>query len=312
MTAGERGFLLLSSRLGNPDRKCLTTAQFRLLAERVRNAAPETEPREMTPEDLVRLGYPTEQAVRIWTLLHQEALLECYLRRCEKAGCGVLTRISEGYPHRLRIRMGLDAPACLWYRGDVSILHSPRVSLVGSRDIQPENAAFAREAGRQAALQGYTLVSGNARGADRMAQQACLESGGKVICVLADPLTAHPAKDRVLYLSEDGFDMEFSTLRALSRNRVIHALGCVTLVAQSALHTGGTWDGTVRNLRQGWSNVACFDDGSKSAHSLAQMGADLISTEQLVDFSRLAQQELSLFSNNHGASNCDRGGRGDW
>ena len=36
MTGAEMGFLLLSSQLGNPDRKVLTTAQLRVLGQRVR------------------------------------------------------------------------------------------------------------------------------------------------------------------------------------------------------------------------------------------------------------------------------------
>lgn len=295
MTPGERGFLLLTSHLGDPERKCLTTAQFRVLAQRVRAAAPETDLREMEMKDLTGLGYGGEMAQRIISLLEQEELLNAYLRRGEKAGCGVLTRLSEGYPQALRARLGLDAPGSLWYKGDLSILDGPKAALVGSRDIHPENAAFAREAGRQAAMQGFTLVSGNAKGADQIAQNACLEAGGRVISVLADSLAEHTALDGVLLLSEDGFDLGFSPQRALSRNRVIHALPCFTLVAQSAVKTGGTWDGTVRNLRQGWSRVFCFDDGGESTALLEQMGAERIGPESLGRFSVLAQQEPSLF-----------------
>lgn len=297
MTPGDRGFLLLSSHLGDPERKCLTTAQFRLLAQRVRDAAPETDLREMEMKDLAALGYGGEMAQRILSLLAQEGLLDTYLRRCKKVGCGVLTRLSEEYPQALRVRLGLDAPGSLWYKGDLSILDGSKIALVGSRDIHPENAAFAREAGRQAAIQGYTLVSGNARGADQIAQSACLEFGGNVISILADSLAEHTAPDGVLLLSEDGFDLNFSTPRALSRNRIIHALPAFTLVAQSAVKTGGTWDGTVRNLRQGWSKVLCFDDSSKSTALLEQMGAARIQTSQLGDLPLLAEPEYNLFSN---------------
>ena len=36
MNPRERGFLLLTSRLGNPDRQVLSTAQLRMLALRMR------------------------------------------------------------------------------------------------------------------------------------------------------------------------------------------------------------------------------------------------------------------------------------
>ena len=148
--------------------------------------------------------------------------------------------------------------------------------------------------GRQAALQGYTLVSGNARGADKAAQNACLNAGGRVISVVADSLASHKAQKNMLFLSEDSFDEEFSAQRAISRNRVIHSLGLKTFVAQSDLGKGGTWDGTVKNLRFGWSSVYCFDDGSEAAAQLMQMGAEIISRTALNNFGALYENRTSF------------------
>ena len=234
-------------------------------------------------------------AERIVSLLGDEALLDAYLRRGYGCGCVPLTRITPGYPVEVRKGLGLDAPGCLWSRGDVSLLRGPKISLVGSRMLRKENEDFAREVGRQAAIQGYTLVSGNAVGADQVAQQACLDAGGTVISVLATELDQHREKERVLYLAEEGFDQPFSAQRALSRNRVIHSLGCKTLAAQATLEKGGTWDGCVRNLRFGWSGVFCFDDGSEAAKRLEQMGAALVKMEDLSDLMALRQNNCSLF-----------------
>ena len=158
-----------------------------------------------------------------------------------------------------------------------------------------KNREFAEEVGRQAALQGLVLVSGNARGADKAAQNACLEAGGQVISIVADSLCDHKATANVLYLSESSFDEPFSSQRAISRNRVIHALGRMVFVAQSSLEKGGTWDGTVKNLRSGWSPVACFRDGSEASIRLEQMGAYLIGKEDVQDFGTLQNQEMTLF-----------------
>lgn len=287
MTAGERGFLLLCSHLGNPARRPLTPAQLRKLTDRMRNAPMQTDLRDMETRDVTALGYSREDAARIIGLLNDEELLDRYLAKAAKHGCVPITRVSPDYPVILRRRLGADAPGCLWARGDVSLLHRPAVSLVGSRDLLPENAAFARQAGAQAARQDFVLISGNARGADRTAQDACFSTGGSVISVLADKLADHVPMPQTLYLSEDGFDLDFSPPRALSRNRVIHALGQLTLVAQSSLQTGGTWDGSVKNLRFGWSPLYCFDDGRESTRMLEQMGAQTISMDDLSDFSAL-------------------------
>ena len=290
----EKGFLLLSSHLGNPDRKVLSPAQMRVLAQRVQNLSWEGEDRELTEADLIRLGYGREMAGRIADLLRDEAVLRWYCKRAAAAGAVPVTRVSGDYPVILRHRLGLDAPGCLWVKGDASILNTPAVALVGSRDIREENRAFAEVVGYQAAAQGLTLVSGNARGADRAAQEACLRAGGRVISIVADELSGKMARRNVLYVSEEDFDAPFRAQRALSRNRCIHALGRMVFVAQADLCKGGTWDGTVKNLRFGWSNVACFRDGSEASRQLEQMGAFLIGQEDLEDLGALIGEPTGL------------------
>ena len=263
---------------------------MRTLADRIQSGHPTATDRDLTPHDLMHLGYGPEMATRIAALLEEEDLMSHYCSRAAKAGCTPITRVSTAYPLLLRKRLGLDSPGVLWARGDTSLLAQPAVALVGSRDLQDDNRRFAEEVGRQAALQGYVLVSGNARGADRTAQNSCLAHGGQVISIVADELWKQPDHDRILYLSEDGFDEAFSSQRALSRNRCIHALGLKTFVAQSALKTGGTWDGTAKNLRFHWSSVYCFDDGSNAANLLCQMGAIPIVPQALESFYDLPKE----------------------
>lgn len=291
----ERGFLLLTSALGDPNRKPLTTAQMRCLADRTWQLDAAEAQRDLTLADLMALGYGRPMAQRILDLLSQEAELDHYLRKAARAHCLPLTRVSPGYPLDLRRRLGLDSPGILWAKGDPRFLESPRIALVGSRDLREENRAFAAEAGHQAALQEMCLVSGNARGADRTAQESCLRHGGRVISVVADELLRHSLRENVLYLSEDDYDLPFSATRALSRNRCIHALAPKVLVCQATCGMGGTWDGTVKNLRFGWSNVFCFDDGSDAARQLIQMGATPIIPGDLNDLSALRPANKNLF-----------------
>ena len=287
MTGAERGFLLLCCHLGNPERKPLTVAQFRKLARRVRESEKAPGDRELELSDLTALGYDAEYGRRILRLLDEEALLDRYLAKADRYGCVPLTRLTPGYPRRILEALGDDAPGCIWARGDLSLLERPGIALVGSRELRPENRRFAREAGAQAARQGLTLISGNARGADRTAQDAALAAGGGVISIVADLLTDHLPGKGILYLSEEGYDLEFSSQRALSRNRCIHALGLSAIAAQCSMQTGGTWDGSVKNLRFGWSPLYIFDDGSKSADLLEQMGAEKIGFEELQDLRNL-------------------------
>ena len=295
MNPREKGFLLLSSQLGDPDRRPLTTAQLRVLADRAWQLDLDDADRCLNQQDLMKLGYRADMAQRILRLLEDEEILDHYVRRGAKYGCAPITRVSEGYPMRMRRALGLDSPGILWAKGDLSLLGKPCVSLVGSRDLLDENREFAAEVGRQAARQGFVLVSGNARGADRTAQEACLRAGGEVISVVADELAKQTPEERILYLSEDSFDLEFTAQRAISRNRVIHAISDRVFVAQCSYQTGGTWDGTVKNLRFGWSRVSCFGDGSKTVTQLEQMGAEIVGMRQLTDLSAAAEKEITLF-----------------
>lgn len=295
MTGAQRGFLLLTSKLGVPERKPLSVAQLRKLAERVRTVERRLLSAQIEPEDFLAMGYSPETARHMWSLLQEEELLDYYLDKARKSGCSPITRGTPRYPLRARKALGLDAPGCLWAKGNLALLDTPMVALVGSRELAEKNREFAREVGTQAAKQGYTLVSGNARGADKTAQQACLAAGGQVISVVADSLESHRSRERVLYLSEDSFDFPFSAQRALSRNRVIHSLGEKTFVAQATLHMGGTWDGTVKNLRHGWSSVFCLDDGSEAAKELLQLGAVLVGLSDLRSFGRLQAPEFNIF-----------------
>ena len=273
MTEWECGFLLLTCPLGDSRRKPLTTAKFRTLTQRVHVRRAPGEDRDLVEADLLAMGYTTGEAAHILQLLAQKPLLEQYLERASGCGCYAITRNSRQYPHRSRQLLGEDAPAALWLKGDSTLLDTPMISVVGSRDLFPENRRFAQRIGFLAAQQGITLVSGNARGADSIAQEACLAAGGRVISVVADKLQKQRYRENVLYISESGFDCDFTAARALSRNHVIHALGSRVFVAQCSLGKGGTWSGTYTNLKKKRTPVVCFADGSSATEALCALGA---------------------------------------
>lgn len=273
MIQPELGFLMLSSHLGKPDREILTVSQLRRLAQAMQKASRDGADRELSEEDLIQFGFDFLFAHRVIELLDSRDLLESYLVRGHSLDCIPLTWASPNYPAAVKQKLREEAPGCIWARGDLSLLEKPMISAVGSRKLMPSNARFAYELGKQAARSGFVLVSGNAVGADRAFQQGALDAGGSVIAVVADNLCGHPMQDRMLYLSEDDFDARFTNARAISRNRLIHTLGSLVFVAQCALHSGGTWSGTYRNLKNHWCPVYAYEDGSPALAELKFMGA---------------------------------------
>lgn len=156
-----------------------------------------------------------------------------------------VTPDSEEYPVALNVLT--DAPRALWMAGSVADLQRA-VSIVGTRRSDEEGAQFARELARELARRGCIIVSGGAEGIDRAAHEGALDVGGVTIAVLAGGLHQPFPKsnirlfariaERGLLMSER--DNDEPPLRAyfLARNRIIAALGQVTVVVQAPCRSG--------------------------------------------------------------------------
>lgn len=272
----------------------LSLAQARELSRRARAAGiGEEDPfRDVTVKDVRRLGYSEYEAGHIVSLLGRERQLDGYLLAAEKADVTVITRLDTRFPQRLREQLGARCPAALFCRGDLRLLQRPCISVVGSRHLASPGAQFAAQAGRLAAKEGFTLCSGDAMGADRTAQEACLRGGGSVLIFPATELVYCPARENVLYAAEGGFELGFSAQRALGRNRFIHAMGEKTLVAQTGFGKGGTWSGSLDNLQHEYSPLFVFDDKSEGARALCARGATPV--QALTSLQALTPAQLSF------------------
>jgi DNA processing protein len=94
----------------------------------------------------------------------------------------LVTAFADAYPDRLREIA--DPPVVLWVRGVLSVLATPAVAVVGSRQATASGLAMARQLGRELAAAGLTVVSGLARGIDAAAHRGALDAGGVTIAVL--------------------------------------------------------------------------------------------------------------------------------
>ena len=272
----------------------LSLAQERELSRRARAAGiGEEDPfRDVTVKDVRRLGYSEYEAGHIVSLLGRERQLDGYLLAAEKADVAVITRLDARFPQRLREQLGARCPAALFCRGDLRLLQRPCISVVGSRHLASPGAQFAAQAGRLAAKEGFTLCSGDAMGAVRTAQEACLSNGGSVLIFPATELVYCPVRENVLYAAEGGFELGFSAQRALGRNRFIHAMGEKTLVAQTGFGKGGTWSGSLDNLQHEYSPLFVFDDKSEGAQALCARGATPV--QALTSLQALTPAQLSF------------------
>jgi DNA processing protein len=76
-----------------------------------------------------------------------------------------------------------DAPPLIGVRGEVGILASNMIAVVGSRNCSAAGAKFAERIARELGDAGFTIVSRLARGIDAAAHRSSLASG--TVAVLA-------------------------------------------------------------------------------------------------------------------------------
>lgn len=87
----------------------------------------------------------------------------------------------------------------LYYRGDIGLMESRSISIVGSRRASRDGLVRAAKIAKELALQGITVVSGLARGIDTYAITSAMRNGGRVIAVIGTPIDqAYPKENETL------------------------------------------------------------------------------------------------------------------
>ena len=210
---------------------------------------------------LSRLSDKSISADRIQALLERGATLGLALEKWERAGLWVMTRSDTDYPDRLKRRLRLNSPAVLFGCGNKNLLNKGGVAVIGSRDADEGDLNFTQHIGKETALQGYSIVSGGARGVDQSAMMGALDNEGTAIGVMADSLlkATSSAKYRNKIMSGDlvlisPFNPEasFNVGNAMARNRYIYCLADTAIVISSTADKGGTWTGAIENLKAAW------------------------------------------------------------
>jgi predicted Rossmann fold nucleotide-binding protein DprA/Smf involved in DNA uptake len=236
----------------------LSPGEYKRLARHLREL--QNEPADLVSSDaadLIRACEPVIDKGRVTRLLARGFLLSQVIERWQARAIWVVSRADAHYPRRLKTRLREDAPAVLYGCGEIGLLDTGGLAVVGSRNVDQALIDYTLEVGRRAAKAGRTVVSGGARGIDQAAMRGALEAGGRVSGVLADGLekTAMNREHRNLLLNgqlvlTSPFDPSagFNVGHAMQRNKLIYALSDASLVVSSDLNKGGTWTGAVEQL----------------------------------------------------------------
>ncbi|HET7327946.1 MAG TPA: DNA-processing protein DprA, partial [Nocardioidaceae bacterium] len=149
----------------------------------------------------------------------------------------------------VEVRRG-GVPIALWARGDASLADvcDRSVAVVGSRAATGYGTEVAGEIGYAVARRGVTVISGAAYGVDVAAHRGALAAEDPTVAVLACGVdVSYPRGhsmllDRIaesgLVLSEVPPGSAPSRIRFLTRNRLIAALTCGSVVVEAAVRSG--------------------------------------------------------------------------
>ncbi|MDP2828850.1 MAG: DNA-processing protein DprA [Sulfuricellaceae bacterium] len=262
LSPNTQAILLLTAPLiagrgaSSPD--LLTPGEYKRLARHLREI--QRQPADLvSPDaaDILRACQPVIDNSRLQRLLGRGFLLSQVIERWQARAIWVVSRADADYPRRLKARLREDAPAVLYGCGEISLLDSGGLAVVGSRHVDTPLIDYTMAVGRLAARARKTLVSGGAKGIDQAAMRGALEAGGRVIGVLADSLEKTTMNREHRNLLLDGqlvlispYDPSagFNVGNAMQRNKLIYALADASLVVSSDVNKGGTWAGTIEQL----------------------------------------------------------------
>lgn len=291
--------LALTSRLVDSAAKPLSAREFWMLR---RNVEPSALHGMTVHEMVAEFAITGEDAERIARLFDRATGLALAIEKLDHSGIWTITSLDERYPERLRARLGQAAPIVLHGVGDISLLGTDGVAVVGSRDISEEASQVAREVAQTAVKLGFPVVSGAARGVDRDAMNGALEVGGQVIGVLADSLeravnqpgTRRGVADgQICLVTPFAPAAPFSVGNAMGRNKIIYGLSRCTIVVASDDGTGGTWAGATEALKNSYGRVASWTGPGRGAGNSALVKQGAVELSDVTHLDKLLDESVA-------------------
>lgn len=156
-----------------------------------------------------------------------------------------ITMEEKAYPEKL---MNIyDKPYGLFYNGNLpDFMHC--ISIVGARRCSAYGKKMALELSNRLAKEGFTIISGMARGIDTHSHRGCIDGGGKTLAVLGSGCDViYPAENRLLYeeIIKNGavaseYQMGTSPVAANfpRRNRIVSAVSDIVIVVEAREKSG--------------------------------------------------------------------------
>lgn len=166
-----------------------------------------------------------------------------------------------------------NPPKYLYCNGNINLLESPGIAIIGSRVCTNYGKRIAIEFSKGLSEYGITIVSGMAKGIDSFAHNGALEAGGNTIAVIPCGFNnIYPKENKDLYekiLENNGLiiteyeeNEEADSKKFLERNRIVSGLTIGTLVIEGGYRSGTSI--TANLAKKQGKNVFCIPSNLES------------------------------------------------
>ena len=167
-------------------------------------------------------------------------------QRAMNAGAQMITIQDPRYPQRLREIF--DPPLVLFALGNMDLMCSAGIAVVGTRRPTAYGVAATERLSADLAKAGLTIISGMARGVDTAAHRAALAEGGDTMAVFGCGVDVlYPVDNRKLYqeIARKGLLLSEFPMGAPAypqnfpiRNRIVSGISLGVLIVEGAQHSG--------------------------------------------------------------------------
>ncbi len=220
-----------------------------------------------------------------------DSFIENQIQLLQTRNANVVSFWQDEYPPSLKNIP--DAPILLYYKGNGLPVGQKSLAIVGTRHPSAYGKLITESFTRDLVRNGFTLVSGLARGVDTIAHQTTVNEGGQTIAVLGsgvDVIYPYENKklsesicEKGLLVSEFPLGTKPEAMFFPRRNRIIAGLCSATLVIEAGKKSGALITAD-RAIEQG-SDVFAVPGNINSPKSagcnqLIQQGAKLITNVQ--------------------------------
>ena len=246
----------------------------------------------MQPLDLLNLSdddykqkllLESAEIMRIKRLFDRMGSLSFAINKFEDMGIKIVTRADKTYPIKIKKMLQKTSPPLFYYTGDIEIANDDLIGFVGSRKIDAVDIAVTERLVKSVTNNGFSIVSGGAKGVDETSTEHALSNGKAAVEILSDslvkriknPLVNRAIREgRLVVISAAKPDAPFNVGMAMARNKYIYAASKATIVIRSEYNKGGTWAGATEALRQKYAEVYCWKNDSYQGNTaLIQKGA---------------------------------------